>query len=561
MRNIHGTHTEEVSSFVVTRVRIRFPIVHPKIAQRASHVAHVDFGIKLFSSDHTFSAAHCFLSGSGVRARVRVWFGTATACGDTMSDANAIVDFGIQDALRYVHVNLMPSVVLVVRDVAHIVVIAVSCIFFAWSLSRTHSLFGACWVFVKAAAAVITIQHVWARVLDPFVYDKTREYVELGKRRRFAAENPQPSSLGSLFSPNKQNTGTPAREDPLAEKRRAAAAGGSVAGTPPGTPRGGTPRGASRFGSKRDLGVDLAGRLAWNENENGNERMKTAADQALVASGPQISAGLRLAAVPVGRRGLALTELRDGARVCVELRGSGGGEKTSSGWSDGFLCVHPHKTYETSAAMGALNWGGHQIVVVGRHAVEAMCRGEVFSVDGKDSGGCRGSVDVGSSGFKKNAAPRASPERHEKDVARFVFRLHLFGTGREVTLRAESTGTLVTTFVTGVRFERRRVVAWHKQRSSKVLTTGMSMFSPPEGGAWEEFALVPVRRSVDLGLVPADGDGDTDPYDEFAFCRQREGTFWKHNGGGDGMMAFTKNLRDASAFRLHDAIVCGEGSE
>ena len=39
---------------MVTRVRIRFPIVHPKIAQRASHVAHVDFGIKLFSSTTLF---------------------------------------------------------------------------------------------------------------------------------------------------------------------------------------------------------------------------------------------------------------------------------------------------------------------------------------------------------------------------------------------------------------------------------------------------------------------------------------------------------------------------
>jgi hypothetical protein len=46
-----------------------------------------------------------------------------------MSDA--LVDLGIQDALRYVHANLLPSVVLVVRDVAHTVVGAVSCIFFA----------------------------------------------------------------------------------------------------------------------------------------------------------------------------------------------------------------------------------------------------------------------------------------------------------------------------------------------------------------------------------------------------------------------------------------------
>ena len=97
-----------------------------------------------------------------------------------MSDA--LVDLGIQDALRYVHVNILPSVVLVCRDVAHIVVITVSCVFFAWSLARASSLFGAAWVFAKATAALSAFQLVWARVVDPFVYDKTREYVELCAR-------------------------------------------------------------------------------------------------------------------------------------------------------------------------------------------------------------------------------------------------------------------------------------------------------------------------------------------------------------------------------------------
>ena len=77
---------------------------------------------------------------------------------------------------------------------------------------------------------------------------------------------------------------------------------------------------------------------------------------------------------------------------------------------------------------------------------------------------------------------------HEKETARFLFRVHLFGTGCDVTLRSESTGTLVTTFLQGVRFDRRRVVAWHKQRSSKLLTAASAMFTPPEGGALEECA-------------------------------------------------------------------------
>ena len=415
-----------------------------------------------------------------------------------MSDA--LVDLGIQDALRYVHVNILPSVVLVCRDVAHIAVITVSCVFFAWSLARASSLFGAAWVFAKATAALSAFQLVWARVVDPFVYDKTREYVELGKRRRFTAENPA-IGAGSLFSPPGRGAGAirrgagtrgKTREDPLAERRRAVANGGTpgTPGSAPGTPRASTPAG-SRLGSTQNsfraerLGFD-AGFGAGSPRAS--SAAAAAADAALVAAGPSCSAGLRLAATPVGRRGMPLSALRDGARVAVELRGAGDGG-AGEGWSEGFLCVHPHKTYETAAAMGALNWGGHQLVVACRGATEAMCRGEVLNVSqpafspNKEHG-------AETSGFLNPRGERASPEAHERDVARFVFKTHLFGSGREITLRNEGTGTLVTTFLTGVTFERRRVVAWHKQRSSKVLTAGSSMFSPPEGGAWEELALV-----------------------------------------------------------------------
>jgi hypothetical protein len=473
-----------------------------------------------------------------------------------MSDA--LVDLGIQDALRYVHVNILPSVVLVCRDVAHIAVISVSCVFFAWSLARASSLFGAAWVFAKAAAALSAFQLVWARVVDPFVYDKTREYVELGKRRRFAAEN---SAMGSLFSPPSRGAGaigrgagTPGktREDPLAEKRRAVANGGTP-GTPgsvAGTPRAGTPAG-SRLGSRQNsFRADGLFDGAYAATGASRPDAAAAADAALVAAGPSCSAGLRLAAVPVGRRGMPLSALRDGSRVAVELRGVGG---DGDGWSEGFLCVHPHKTYETAAVMGALNWGGHQLVVACRGATEAMCRGEVLNVSQPAfSPNKEKEHGAETSGFLNPRGERASPEAHERDVARFVFRVHLFGSGREITLRNEGTGTLVTTFVSGVKFERRRVVAWHKQRSSKVLTASSTMFSPPEGGAWEELALVPVRRTK-LGLVPAEDDGETSESCEFAFCRPREGTFWKHDAGDDGMMAFTKTLAEASPFRLHDA--------
>ena len=489
---------------------------------------------------------------------------------------DALVDLGIQDALRYVHVNILPSVVLVCRDVTHIAVIAVSCVFFAWSLARASSLFGAAWVFAKAAAALSAFQFVWARVVDPFVYDKTREYVELGKRRRLAAENGA-TGAGSLFWPPGRSVGaigrgagTPGRtrEDPLAERRRAVA-NGETPGTPgsvAGTPRAGTPAGSrlglSQNGFRAD-GRFSGARVAAGAPSRSSPDAAAAADAALVAAGPSCSAGLRLAAVPAGRRGMALSALRDGARVAVELRGGGG---DGDGWSEGFLCVHPHKTYETAAAMGALNWGGHRLVVACRAATESMCRGEVLNASlfssgeengdgGANEGPAAGAppsrwAEVRASARARGA--RASPEAHERDVARFVFRVHLFGSGREITLRSASTGTLVTTFVTGVKFERRRVVAWHKQRSSKVITAGSSVFSPPEGGAREEFALVPVRRTK-LGLVPADDDGESSSACEFAFCRPREGTFWKHDAGDDGMMAFTRTLADASPFRLHDA--------
>ena len=247
---------------------------------------------------------------------------------------------------------------------------------------------------------------------------------------------------------------------------------------------------------------------------------------------------------------MPLSALRDGARVAVELRGAGDGGAAE--WSEGFLCVHPHKTYETAALMGALNWGGHQLVVACRGATEAMCRGEVLNVGGTPEKEHGAEARLNTHSFLNPRGARASPEAHERDVARFVFKTHLFGSGREITLRNEGTGTLVTTFLTGVTFERRRVVAWHKQRSSKVLTAGSSVFSPPEGGAWEELALVPVRRSK-LGLVPAEDDGESSPACEFAFCRPREGTFWKYDAGDDGMMALTRTLAEASPFRLHDA--------
>lgn len=438
--------------------------------------------------------------------------------------ADSLVNLGLQDGLQYVHVNILPALVLVVRDVAHIAVIAVTCVSFAWSLARTASIVGAAWVFARAAAAIAAERLVWSHVVDPFVYGKAREYVDIGKRRRLF-EAVGANNGGSLFSPPSRKVS--AREDPLAERRAAAAAAAATASTPV-VP--GTPPATSRSPSRLALVSDDADPSTRHHP----------------LAGPRVSSGLRVASARRGRRGLPLGALRDGARVCVELRGGVGGG--GDGWSDGFLCVHPHKTYETAGALGALNWGGHQITAASRSAVAAMCRGEVLVLGGAaENGESPGAEEDEPS---RRFVTMASPEAHESDASRFVFRLHLFGGGRDVTLRSEATGTLVTTFVSGVRFERRRVVAWHKTRSSKLLTAGVSMFTPPEGGAWEEFALRPARRGPD-GVEPAEDDAAT--CDEFAVCRPREGTYWKYNGGGDDMLAFTRDITDATLVRLHDA--------
>ena len=258
---------------------------------------------------------------------------------------------------------------------------------------------------------------------------------------------------------------------------------------------------------------------------------------------------------------MTLGDLRDGVVVAIELRGvaAGGGD----GWSEGFLRVHAHKTYETAAAFGALNWGGHQITSASRASVESLCRGERLArtpgARGNGSvvgGGEDDDDDDGGGGGAQRA--RTSMEAHSREVSRFLFKAHLFGSGRDVTLRSESTGTLVTTFTLGVRFERRRVVAWHRTRSSKLLTAAVSAFTPPEGGAWEEFSLRPAARTP-LGLRLCDHAEATDA-DEFVMCRPRDGTYWGYNLGGDDMIAFTRDLKRASLFRVHRAFPGDEDS-
>ena len=75
------------------------------------------------------------------------------------------------------------------------------------------------------------------------------------------------------------------------------------------------------------------------------------------------------------------------------------------------------------------------------------------------------------------------------------------------------------------------------------------MFTPPEGARGRSSRSA--RRRGPDGVAPAEDDAAS--CDEFAVCRPREGTYWKYNGGGDDMLAFTRDIADATLVRLHDA--------
>ena len=150
----------------------------------------------------------------------------------------------------------------------------------------------ALWTFSKCGTALGAFQLVWTHFVDPFIHSSTKALTESSSGRGAGA-----------FDRARR------REDPLAHKR------------------------ATRTAStKTNLAVGSPGRGGL---------ARTRSDV------PDAAAGLAAAAAPVAPRGLALDELRDGATVCIELRGAGSGS-SSDGWAEGFLCVHPYRTYETA---------------------------------------------------------------------------------------------------------------------------------------------------------------------------------------------------------------------
>ena len=394
--------------------------------------------------------------------------------------ADSLVNLGLQDGIQYVHVNILPALVLVARDVAHIVVIAVTCVSFAWSLARTVSILGAAWVFARAAAAVAAERFVWSRVVDPLVYDKAREYVDIGKRRRLF-EAVGANNGGSLFSP--PSRGVSAREDPLAERRAAAAVAAATTDHP--VPR--TPPSASRSPS----------------------RLATSPTTRPVARGDfsRLSRLLGLARVDPAVDEAFHGALRDGLSVCVGL-GVASAAAETVGRMVFCACIRTRCARRRALAryVGA-GTGSRRRARRRRRDVprRALCS----RADGGET------PDAREDETSRRFVTMASPEAHESDAS-FRVRLSLRRSRRHP--RSEAAGTLVTTFVSGVRFERRRVVAWHKTGSSKLLTAGVSMFTPPEGGAGRSSRSD--RRAGPDSVAPAEDDAAS--CDEFAVCR-REG--------------------------------------
>ena len=165
-------------------------------------------------------------------------------------------------------------------------------IFFAFSLARSTSFLGAAWVLAKCGGALFSFQMVWLHIVDPFVYTKTREYVELGKRRRLPD-----MTGGSLFSPPPPSS----REDPLAERRRGGGGGFGGGGGGGGTPGGGSAMGGMGGGSSRGGGGLSLGR------KTSTDKGGSGGGGHLLDDLPTVSSGLRAASVAVGLAALFTT--------------------------------------------------------------------------------------------------------------------------------------------------------------------------------------------------------------------------------------------------------------
>uniref|UniRef100_A0A7S0MZZ6 Uncharacterized protein n=1 Tax=Pyramimonas obovata TaxID=1411642 RepID=A0A7S0MZZ6_9CHLO len=187
-------------------------------------------------------------------------------------------------------------------------------------------------------------------------------------------------------------------------------------------------------------------------------------------------------------RSLSLDELQDGDVMCIELV-AGDQERR-------FVCLHPYKTHDVTYFR--MMYGGHLLTV--QPLVEAP----------------------------------------DKAHYRYMFQIHRYGTAGGLTLRSLCSNTFLTSFEHRFsKLDDMRVVAWHQDRSSKVLTTFVDVFNPPNGGVWEQWVLREAKQ-VDSNV---EGGGPV-------FTLGREKEYWRCLGPDVGV-GLTRNVGDASAFRLH----------
>ena len=431
------------------------------------------------------------------------------------------------------------SVVLVCRRRrAGIAVITVSCVR-AWSLARASSLFGAAWVFAKATAALSAFR---ARVGARRRTRSSRTTRRASRRAREAprtAENPARGATTSRSSPppsRRRRASAAARADAaarraeafVAERTRAVANGGT-----PGTPAlgarhaprehaGGTRGSGDRKRRRRRdrLGFDAGenpARLPASTRRLASPPTRT---RALVAAGPSRSARTPRRRSRRHPGGAGASPRSATARAGGVRRA---GVASAAEWSGGSACVHPHKTYETAALMGALNWGGHQLVVACQ-ARRRPCAAGVFPNVGAERrrrNHAGGETASSSSSILPRLRRRRTSETRSVRVPP-----HLFGSGREITLRNEGGGNAGHDVSHRGSFRAASIVAWHKPGAPH---RGRRQRSPrPEAARWERAGAR--ARAPPLRTGPRAGRGrrrSRSPACEFAFCargRERSGS-------------------------------------
>ena len=193
---------------------------------------------------------------SAFRVPIRPWNWRLIPCRAVVM-ADSLVNLGLQDGIQYVHVNILPARARRARRRASshrrdVRLVRVE--------PRAHRLIvGAAWS-ARAAAAVAAERFVYPAV-DPFVYDKAREYVDIGKRRRLFEATARTTAEASLPTVPRSQL----REDPLAERRAAAVAAATATTHPvprtlPSTPA--RPRGRARLRRRRPVDARATSRVS-----------------------------------------------------------------------------------------------------------------------------------------------------------------------------------------------------------------------------------------------------------------------------------------------------------